>query len=132
MNRIYLLLMILALSVAASAQTLMAMSPRNVSQNTQMLTLNISGSKFRKGMKAYLGSTQLQTKIINQYRLTASVPSSYLTTAGIYPVKVNSSNAMNLQVCAPLVIPPQTPPAGTVGTPYSFQLTASGGCQPNP
>lgn len=126
-----LLLLALATPVAL-CQTLKSVTPNNVPQNSAQLNVTISGSGFKGNQKVMLAGTQLSRSILSKSTIVAVVPAWMMTTPGFYSLTVGSSNALQLQVCAPLIVPGGTLPSPIVGVPYSYQLTASGGCQPNP
>ncbi|HBY64751.1 MAG TPA: hypothetical protein DEH78_33450, partial [Solibacterales bacterium] len=99
-----------------------SISPEVVAPGAQSLNLVITGSNFVPSSSVLFGSSNISTNVINSTRISASVSSFLLTTAGTYNVTVTTaagtSNAIPFRVQSPSAISslsPQTAPAGSPG-----------------
>jgi hypothetical protein len=101
-------------------------------------TLTISGSGLPPGATVQMGSSVLATTLVNATEVTALVPAGIIrspgnllgevvnpggSASGLFSFTVNPQARLSI-VTASLL------PSGTVGTPYSLALAATGGMAP--
>src|SRR5437879_6325309 len=83
----------LVLRTAAWSQTpsLTSLSPSSVTAGSSAFTLTVDGSGFfpQRAMVSFNG-TALSTNFVSTGEVTATVPASLVSTAGIYPVTVSN------------------------------------------
>jgi len=77
-------------TVNALIPTITAISPGTAAVGSSTFTMTITGTNFVSGAKVYWGSTALTTTFGSSTSLTASVPSSLLTTAGSFSITVKN------------------------------------------
>jgi hypothetical protein len=119
--------------------SLTSLSPTSIAPGAGNTTLTLSGTGFSASSVVYFNSTVLSTTFVNSGQLTATIPSSLLTTAITASITVQSagftSNALSLTVGAgastaiTISCSPSTGPPGT-GVSYLATCTASGGKAP--
>lgn len=90
----------------STAPTISSISPTNATANLG-LTLTVNGSGFANTSSVHVGAIAVPTTFVNQYKLTAAVPSSALAAAGAVAVTVvtpppggGTSNSASLTVAA--------------------------------
>jgi hypothetical protein len=98
------------------------------------VTVTLAGRGFKSGMIFFFNGKSVVPKVVNQYKATVLFDATLAAQAGFFTVQVInkngfSSNTLTMQVCAPVEIITLALPDGQVGTPYSTQLMARGGCQ---
>jgi len=83
------------------------------------------------------GATALTTTFVSATQLTAVVPQTLFASAGVDHVTVVNSGsgggttgALSFTVVAPLAITTASLPGGSIGSPYSATLQATGGTTP--
>jgi sugar lactone lactonase YvrE len=114
-----------------------SMSPQLTSAGSAQFTLTVNGSGFTSASSVYWGTSALTTQFVSATQLTATVPASDLTAAGVVAITVQtpsatgSSNALQFEIdSAGSGTPPTFPTpsvtvtAGTTAT-YSVTLPAS-------
>jgi len=99
-------------------------------------TLTVNGSGFASGATVYWGSSSLATNLVNAAQLTAQVPASDITSAGITSVTAQNpglgggtSNALQFEVDSASGSSPQfSTVTATVapGSPASYTVSLSG------
>jgi hypothetical protein len=141
------LAMVLSVIGTAAGQSLVIdrVSPSGATVGALGLTIDVFGGPFCRSTPFDNASlvawndSNLNTLFIDDHHLQAIVPGSLLNTAGIANLTVRNihcipPNTVSNTFAFPIVERPSItttaiPPA-TVGTPYSFQLSASGGAPP--
>ena len=115
-----------------------SLSPSAVTAGSAGFTLTVNGTGFLSGASVRIGSVLLATTFVNSTQLTALVPASLIGTSGSLLVQVANPGAsvsdiftFTVSPAAKLSILTSSPlPSGTVGTPYSVALAATGGTTP--
>lgn len=134
MNKI--LMFVFAACVALSAQTtITSVAPRNVGQQTAPITIIITGTGFRSNARVTFGGVALSRTIVSKTKILANVPGLFLNKVGFFAVKVSTSNAVQLQVCAIPVITTtvmQMQPGVPINPEVEGQIQAVGKCLSNP
>jgi hypothetical protein len=141
MRTIAVLIFAMLVAVAAIGQTptLTSITPVNILQpdpgtTYTPVTVTLAGRGFKSGMIFFFNGKSVVPKVVNQYKATVLFDATLAAQAGFFTVQVInkngfSSNTLTMQVCAPVEVITLALPAGQVGTPYSAQLMARGGCQ---
>ena len=130
-------------SITNAVPTLTSLSPASALAGSQTLSLTVSGTGFVSGSQILWAGSALPTTVTNASTLTATIPTSSLTTASNVSVTVTTpapgggtSNALSFQILPPVTI--QTgalQPAGNAvevqvswnGTPTSGSVTCGQG-----
>jgi hypothetical protein len=141
MRTFAVLIFALLIAVTALGQTpsLTSITPVNIAQpdagtTYTPVTVTLVGRGFKSGMIFFFNGKSVVPKIVNQYKATVLFDATLAAQAGFFTVQVInkngfSSNTLTMQVCAPVEVITLALPDGQVGTPYSTQLIARGGCQ---
>ncbi|MBS1855214.1 MAG: putative Ig domain-containing protein [Acidobacteria bacterium] len=128
--------------------TLSNLSPPTVNMGAAF-TLTLTGTNFASRIGApdvntgpyvptvYLGASALPATLVNASTLTVAIPGNLVAAPGPIPVRVvnpggSTTGTINLTVNSTLAISTSALPNGTVGTPYTFRLTATGGGSSSP
>lgn len=109
--------------------TVSSLSPGSATAGGPAFTLTVNGTGFSSGATVNFNGTSLAATVVNPTQLTASVPASLITTAGMLPVSVTSgglaSNAVNFTVVpAPSIS--SISPTSTAVSGAAFTLTVNG------
>ena len=123
--------------IAPTAPAITSLSPASATAGSGGFTLTVNGANFASGSVSFNG-TFVYTTFVNSGQLTAWIPTSDLATAGSYPVTVTTGAGtsspqyftVNPVVPALSITTGANLTGGTVSTPYSLQLSASGGVPP--
>jgi hypothetical protein len=109
--------------------TLAMLSPTSAVAGSPGFTMTLTGTGFVPGAQAFFGAVPLVTTYVNATTITAAVPASLLTMAGIAPVNVQNptpgggtSNSLSFTITAA----PNPAPVITLLTPSSA-VAGSGG-----
>jgi hypothetical protein len=111
--------------------TITSISPSCVTPGSADFTLTVTGTNFVTGSVVKFSATSLTTTFISSTQLTALVPAALVTTAGTASVTVVNptpgaiSNAVTFTIAAPPGITSPLTAAGTVGVPFSYNITAT-------
>jgi hypothetical protein len=139
--RTFALIFALLIGGTALGQTpsLTSITPVNIAQpdpgtSYTPVTVTLAGRGFKSGMVFFFNGKSVVPKIVNQYKATVLFDATLAAQAGFFTVEVInkngfSSNTLTMQVCAPVEIITLALPDGQVGSAYSAQLIARGGCQ---
>jgi hypothetical protein len=124
----------LPLAINAPPPTLTALNPTSATLGGPAFTLTANGTNFVSGSTMFWNGTVLTTAFVSAAQLTASVPASLIASSGSSSITVMNpggamSNSLTFTIVA-LTITTTALPGGTVGTPYSQGLSASGGTAP--
>ncbi len=110
-----------------------ALSPSSVVAGSATFTLTVTGSGFVSGSTVHWKASILTTTFVNSGKLTASVPSSDVTTAGTASITVvnggpggGTSNALTFTVNNPVPKLTSLSPSSTTAGGSSFTLTVNG------
>ena len=145
MKRVFVLAFMLVslMGIGRAQQVFTSITPDHTYLN-QPVTVTITGRGFKSGMVLLIsgpaGSLPMATKVVNQYKATAVVDGTILQSEGIKRIYLLNRQGLidsgeeYFQVCSFPVIQPPVPVIltlndGTVGQPYSYQFTYTGGCQ---
>jgi hypothetical protein len=100
-------------ALTPETRTISYLSQTSAFAGATAITLTVSGERFSNSSGAqsrvYFGETQLSTTFVNDAQLTATIPTTSLTTPGTYTVTVRTptgtyaSNAINFTVNAPTI-----------------------------
>jgi hypothetical protein len=126
------------LSAGLGFPVLGSLSPNTAPAGSEALALTLMGSNFTSGATANFNGVPLSTTFVSASQLTATLPASYLTAAGVFPVTVvnpgtggATSAPVDFTVQAagnPLpAITNLSPPSATVGSaPLPLKVNGSG------
>jgi len=121
----------LTLTVLVPPPTLTSISPRLVAVGSGALTIFISGANFVSGATALIDGTAITTTFTNSQTLRATVPPSFLTSAGTKLVSVRNpdgrlSSAASLEVISPATVVASIFPATAIVGGPGFSLSVKG------
>ena len=133
--------LLLAGTVYAQSSQITSVSPSSASIGSPDLLILITGTNFDSGARVYWGSVPpagapLSTTFLSSTQLSATVPSTYLTSQAFLALYVRNSdgtasNTWGFTVSlSGLQVSTTSLPQGTAGTAYRFSLAASGGTMP--
>lgn len=117
-----------------SPGTLSSLSPIVAQQNGPQFTLTANGSDFPSGAQIVFNGTAETTTVVNSTQLTASIPSSALSTPGTFNVTVQSGGT-NSGAVSFYVVPAISPSSVSVtagGTTSSVNVNVSADTQTSP
>lgn len=127
----------LTITIGNVAPTLTGMAPMHIIVGAPSFTLTVTGTNFNSTSVIDWGTTALPTTFVSATSLTASVPQSLYTSAGTVKITVVNSGSgggtsaqLTFTIVAPLAITTATLPGGSIGSPYTATLAASGGVVP--
>ena len=118
---------------------LSSITPTSANQGATGTTLTATGTFLSSGLTLYFNGTPLSTSVVNSGQLSAIIPASLLQPSGVVPVWVQTSDGVQtvsqnftIVYTGPAVqlVPFPPLPGGVLNTPYSFNITASGGFTP--
>jgi hypothetical protein len=131
--------LLIAVSALGQAPTMSSVTPVNIVQpdlgtTYTPVTVTLAGRGFKSGMQFQFNGKYYPVKVVNQYKAMVTFDLSMIQQAGFFQVALlsrngYSSNTLTMQVCAPVEIITLALPDGQVGSAYSAQLIARGGCQ---
>jgi len=128
---------ILTLTITASTPTISSLSPNPVTAGGSGFSLVVNGAGFLTGAAVQWNGAPLGTSYVSSTQLSATVPPNLIANAGTASVTVvnpdgGASNALTITIAAPTlsITTGSLLPTGTVGTPYSQGLVATGGTPP--
>ncbi len=119
---------------SSSPGTLSSLSPIVAAQNGPQFTLTANGSNFPSGAQIVFNGTAHTTTIVNSTQLTATIPSSAISTVGTFNVAVESGGTSSSALSF-YVVPAITPTAISVaagGTTSSVNVGVSVDSQSSP
>jgi hypothetical protein len=121
----------LTLTILIPPPTLTSISPRLVAVGSAALTIFISGANFVSGAMALIDGTSVTTTFTNSQTLRATVPASFLTTAGTKLVSVRNpdgrlSSTASLEVISPTTVVSSIFPATAITGGPGFSLSVKG------
>ena len=124
-----------SLLVSASAPVLISIDPSARPAGSPGFTLTVNGNNFVSGSTVRWNGANRTTTFVNSSRLTAAIPAADIVTSGTASITVlnpgPTSNTLTFTISPGLTITTSPSlPQGTVGTPYSQTVTASGGTVP--
>lgn len=143
----------------ATVPTISSISPTSITAGGPGFTLTVNGTNYASGSVVVWNSTTMTTTYGGATKLTALIPNTLIAAAGTAQVKVytsgrygGTSNGVTFTMNAPattttttttttsttsttsttptLTVSSTSLPSGTIGTPYSATLSASGGVTP--
>ena len=119
----------LTFTVLNPIPALSSLSPASITAGSPDLTLALAGDNFVKNAAAYFNNNPVQTAYINSTRIDLYVPADAISTAGIYPVKIENpspgggtSETLNLVVTKTSSVEPL--PEGSYGKLYEDLIPA--------
>src|SRR5207249_2371320 len=104
--------------ISTGLPTISSLSQSSVQQGSNGFTLTVNGSGFVSGATVQLNGTTLPTAFLNGGQLTAFVSSSFLTSAGSFPITVTEFNGQSTVTSSPVTF--------TVGQRVTSTITATG------
>jgi hypothetical protein len=127
----------LSITIGNVVPTLTSMSPQHIVVGAPSFTLTVTGTNFNSTSVINWNTTALTTALVSSTSLTASVPQALYATAGTSKISVVNSGTgggtsaqLTFTIVAQLAITTTTLPGGSIGSPYTAALTATGGTTP--
>ena len=127
----------LTITIGNVAPTLTGMAPMHIIVGAPSFTLTVTGTNFNSTSVVNWGATALTTTFVSATSLTAQVPQTLYAAAGTAKVTVvnggtggGTSAQMTFTIVAPLAITTASLPGGSIGSPYTTTLAATGGVVP--
>lgn len=127
----------LTITISNVAPTLTGMAPMHALVGAAPVTVTLTGTNFNSTSVVEWNGNALATTLVSATSLTAVIPTADFSTAGTDPVKVvnggtggGTSASLSFTVVAQLAITTTSLPGGSLNTPYSAALAATGGTTP--
>src|SRR5207247_1731401 len=122
-----------ALAANNPVPTTTSISPSSTIAGSPQFTLTVNGTNFVSTSKVNWNGTALTTTFVSATQLTAIVPAANVAAVGTASVTVfnptpggGTSNPQTFKINPPPpVITSTTTASGTVGVPFSYQITAT-------
>ena len=114
----------------SAASTISSLNPACATAGGPQFTLTVTGTNYVSGSTVNWNGSPLATAFVSATQLSATVPAALIATAGTASVTVVSpcggtSNAQTFTVAATPVITSPLTACGTVGSPFSYTITAT-------
>ncbi len=122
------------LNLQAAAPSLTSLSPAYSSAGSAQFTLTLNGSGFTNASTVYWGSSALTSQFVTSSQMTATVPASDISTAGVATITVQTpspggtSNTFQFEIDTAGSTPPSFPTTSatvTAGSTATFPVTLS-------
>ena len=121
----------LTITIIAPTPILSNVTPLNILTTATGVIITVNGSGFLSSSIINWDGNPLPTTFVNSSQLTATVFPSQYASPGVNSVTVTTSSVASapkiVNAVAPLKITTTSLPAGSVGVPYTAQITTSGG-----
>ena len=81
-----------------NGETLTSVNPNTAATGDPATTITLTGTRFTSSSVAYWNGAALTTTFVSSTSLTATIPASYLATAGTYAITVDGTPSLSFTV----------------------------------